>query len=292
MDLTVIVPVYHGEKTIRELYNRIKETLDGKFDYEILFIYDSGKDNSWEIIQELIGSDPSSVRGFRLVRNYGQHNALLFGMTKAHGDLIITMDEDFQHDPYHIPDLIAKQRTGDYDVVYGKFKSIQHPVPRIWASEMLRKLLILIVPGIHPDYSSFRLIKRSLAERINIIKNSYGFIDGYVGGCTEKITTVAIEHNRRTSGQSSYSFFKLLKHALFIVLAYSKVIIFLILTSFFVIISAVVLYIMNPRFNNPGMDRLVCLLFFVGIAILSVGLFTEIIYYIDTKRNAKISEIK
>ncbi|HBE42461.1 MAG TPA: glycosyltransferase, partial [Bacteroidales bacterium] len=222
MDLTVIVPVYQGEKTIRELYNRIKKTLNGKFNYEIIFIYDSGKDNSWGIIRELISSDPSIVRGFRLIRNYGQHNASLFGMTKAHGDLIITMDEDLQHDPNHIPDLIAKQRTGDFDVVYGKFNRVQHSFTRKWASKLLRKLLILFVPGIHPDYSSFRLLKRSMAERINIIKNSYNFIDGSIGRNTEKIATVEVEHNRRTAGQSSYSFFKLLKHALFILLGYSK----------------------------------------------------------------------
>lgn len=291
MDLTVIIPVYQGEKTIRELYKRIKETLDGKFDYEILFIYDSGKDNSWGIIQELIGSDPSIVRGFHLVRNYGQHNALLFGMTKAHGDLIITMDEDLQHNPNHIPQLIAKQRTGDFDVVYGKFNRTQHSFTRKWASEMLRKLLILIVPGIHPDYSSFRLLKRSLAERIIVMKNSYSFIDGSIGQCTENISTVPVEHYKRSVGQSSYSLFKLLKHALFIIIAYSKIIIWLFLISVSVIFTVALFYMINLRVNNPLMDRFVRLFFFIGITVFLVGLMTGILFYINKKQNSKISEI-
>ena len=63
MDLSVIIPVYMGEKTLIELYNRIKKVLDEKFLYEILFIYDSGRDNSWEIIQELIRSDSIHSKG-------------------------------------------------------------------------------------------------------------------------------------------------------------------------------------------------------------------------------------
>lgn len=288
MDLSVIIPVYQGEKTLAELFLRIRKALDGKLSYEILFIYDFGKDNSWSIIQELIRSEPLIVKGFYLRQNYGQHNALLFGMRKAKGRFIITMDEDLQHDPELIPGLIAKQQTENFDVVYGTFADYQHSDFRIWTSELLRKLLVKVVPGIYPAYSSFRLMKRPIAKKISDIKNSYSFIDGYIGQNTQKIGALIVKHNKRINGKSSYSFLKLIRHALFIILEYSHIIKWILFVATLLFATAVLLWLINCKVNNPPNASAVISLIVVGIICLMTGIMAKLIYYHNVKRNTSI----
>ena len=292
MDLSVIVPVYNGENTINELFQSTKQILEGRFLWEIIFVYDCGKDDSWAIIKNLCKLNSEHVKGFRLDRNYGQHNATLFGMKKASGDFIITMDEDLQHEPEFIPDLLREQSRGDYDVVYGKFIELQHPGIRIWTSEILREILKIIVPDICHDYSSFRLIKRSLAEKITVVKNSYSFIDGLIGSATENISSFPVKHYRRTGGASSYNYFKLFKHAILIAIAYSKIKTWLLLASFLFILSAAVMYLINNEVNNNSITSLISGFLIIGITLLSIALITVIIHYRNLNLNSEISEVK
>lgn len=292
MDLSVVVPVYNGEKTIYELFQRTSQTLNGSFSWEIIFVYDCGKDNSWSVIEDLRSANPDHVKGFKLERNYGQHNAILAALTEAKGDFVITLDEDLQHDPGFIPALVAEQKKEDYDVVYGKFERLQHPGMRIWTSEIIRKVLKIIVTGIYQDYSSFRLMKRSLAGQIAIMKNSYNFIDGYLGWKTDRISSVPVKHYRRADGESSYSYFKLFKHAIFIIIAYSKVKTWLLFLSLFFNLSALVLYFINYTAEHSTVNKIITDFFIIGIILLSLGLFAEIIHYSNLNLNKKISVIK
>jgi undecaprenyl-phosphate 4-deoxy-4-formamido-L-arabinose transferase len=292
MDLSVIVPVYNGEKTLPELYQRIRNALDRKYVYEILFIYDFGKDNSWMVIQELIYSDPSIVRSFHLKRNYGQHNAILYGMTRAHGNLIVTLDEDLQHDPEYIKDLISEQKEGDFDVVYGKFEKLQHQGMRVRTSEMLRLILKVFVPGLYPYYSPYRLIKKEVAGKISGLKNSYTFVDGYIGWTTNKISNVPVKHFKRADGESSYSYFKLLKHAIFIIVSYSKVKTWLLFTSLVLNLAAIGFYKFNQEGNSTFIGKTTVVLFSAGITLLFLALIAEILHHSSLCRNTKPVELK
>ncbi|MDX9929777.1 MAG: glycosyltransferase family 2 protein [Bacteroidales bacterium] len=222
MDLTVLIPVYNGENTIERLHERLRHELSEAGSYEVLFIHDSGRDNSWEIIRSLAEANPGTVKGFRLKRNYGQHNAILFGITRASGKFIVTLDEDLQHDPAVINALLEKQREGDYDVVYAAFNRLRHPGFRILTSEMLRRYLSNRVPGINPEYTSFRLMKREVAIRLSGLSNSYTFIDGSIGLMDLKTTFTMADHYRRADGKSSYSYYKLFRHAWRIAISYTK----------------------------------------------------------------------
>jgi undecaprenyl-phosphate 4-deoxy-4-formamido-L-arabinose transferase len=222
MDISVIIPVFNGVNTITELYGRIKKALNSKYSFEIIFIHDCGNDQSWDIIQDLVSTDPLTCKGFHLKQNYGQHNAILFGMKKAGGKFIITMDEDLQHDPNNIPDLILKQVEGDYDVVYGKFEKLEHPFFRKLTSGIMRFILLKMIPGLHPEYSSYRLIKKQLAEKITENNsNPFIFIDGEIGLKAFTISWTPVKHSKRTEGTSSYSTYKLIRHSLNIILGYS-----------------------------------------------------------------------
>ena len=117
-DLTVIIPVYESQLSLKELCSRLQKTISGiNISFEIIFVDDASKDESWKIIQELAASY-DNVRALRLGRNYGQHNALLAGIRSARGSILVTMDDDLQHPPEEIPSLISKIYDG-FDVVYG-----------------------------------------------------------------------------------------------------------------------------------------------------------------------------
>ena len=115
--ITVVIPVYNSEASLPELCRRLTEVLSAVgTSYEMIFVNDCSRDCSWEVISQLAVAVPG-VRGINLMRNYGQHNALLCGIRAARGDLIVTMDDDLQHQPEEIPRLLARLDEG-FDVVY------------------------------------------------------------------------------------------------------------------------------------------------------------------------------
>lgn len=287
MDLSVVIPVFNSEKTLPELYKKIRRELSAKFTFEVIFVFDCGKDNSWAVIEELINSDPSTVRGYHLKRNYGQHNAILFGMTKAKGDYVITLDDDLQHDPRFIHDLISEQKAGDYDVVYGKFEKLRHSGLRIRTSEMLRRLLRIIVHGIYPDYSPYRLIKNATAKKIAGLKNSYSFIDGYIGWATNKISYVPVEHYKRADGVSSYSYYRLVKHALLIAIAYSRIKTWILLLALVFNLIAIGFIVFDHDISGTVTSRIATGFLSIGICLLVLGLSAEIIHFGNLRRNTR-----
>jgi polyisoprenyl-phosphate glycosyltransferase len=290
MDLSVIIPVFNGEKTLPELTSQIRNNLDLKYTYEVIYVYDCGIDNSWNIIKELVGSDPSHFRGYHLKRNYGQHNAILFGINEAKGDFIVTLDEDLQHNPSFIKELVEKQKEKNYDVVYASFKRLKHPGLRIMMSEWLRVILKRIVPGLFPGYSPFRLIKGEVARKILILRNSYTFIDGYLGMVTHNFGYIDADHFKRIDGVSSYSYLKLIKHAFMIAGAYSAL-------KKWILISALVFNSLSISFLISGYMKGVSthkisgmLTGTLGILMLICGLIAEAIHYRGIKTNSMPQE--
>ena len=138
--LSVVVPVFRSAASLPELHRRLIEVLGtSPGDLEILFVEDCGGDGSWDVIQALTATDPR-VRGIRLSRNFGQHNALLCGIREARGDVIVTMDDDLQHLPEELPKLLKRLDEG-YDVVYGPPDQEQHGLLRNLASQMTKLAL-------------------------------------------------------------------------------------------------------------------------------------------------------
>ncbi len=106
--LSVIIPVYNSAESLPKLLAEMEHTLPAVADaFEVIFVNDGSRDNSWQVITGLIQTYPW-VRGYELMRNYGQHNALLCGIRAARYDLIATMDDDLQHPPAELPKLLAK----------------------------------------------------------------------------------------------------------------------------------------------------------------------------------------
>ena len=105
---SIVVPVYNSEKTLEELYTRIRDVFDHtmKENFELILVDDSSRDNSYEVMEKLHKAD-SRVKIIQMAKNFGQHPALLCGFSFAKGDFIITMDDDLQHRPEEIPKMAA-----------------------------------------------------------------------------------------------------------------------------------------------------------------------------------------
>ena len=288
---SIIIPVYNGEQTVENLYTRIKQFFADKYNYEVIFVYDCGKDNSWEVLLKIKMQNPQNVKLIRLSRNYGQHNALICGFEYAKGDFIVTMDEDLQHAPEDIQKLIDKQKEMDYDVVYGKYEIRNHSRFRNAGSSILKRIIDVGVPDIHPDYSAFRLIKAGIAKSCITMRNSYTFLDGYISWITTNCSSCIVSHSERQGGVSAYTFSKLINHTINIFVTFSNLPIrFLTKLSFFVLflmtLYSTYIIIRKLVFDDlaMGYPSLVIIVGFgVGLIMLALGIIGEYIYRINLK---------
>src|ERR1700757_4159747 len=162
--ISVVTPVYNGEASLAELCRRLSEVLPQiATEYEIILVNDGSTDRRWEIISGL-SSRFATVRGLNLMRNYGQHNALLCGIRAAKHDVIVTMDDDLQHSPQEIPRLLEQLEQG-FDVVYGVPTAEQHGLMRAVASRITRIALgTAIGRDLAKNASAFRIFHTGLRE--------------------------------------------------------------------------------------------------------------------------------
>ena len=212
--LSVVIPVYRSQESLRELYQRLVNTLTGlRISFEILFVEDCGGDNSWKIILQLAQED-DRVRGFKMNRNYGQHNALLAGIRAASGELIVTLDDDLQHPPEELPKLLAKIEDG-YDVVYGVPDQEQHGFFRNMASQITKIALQRAMGAdIARNVSAFRVFRSQLRRAFHQYRSPSVNIDILLTWATTRFTSLPVRHEARKHGESGYTMRSLSVHAI------------------------------------------------------------------------------
>ena len=212
--ISVVTPVYNGEASIAELCRRVGEVLSlVATQYEIILVNDDSRDRSWEIISELCSRSPA-VRGLNLMRNYGQHNALLCGIRAAQYDVIVTMDDDLQHPPEEIPRLL-EQLEQRFDVVYGTPKAEQHGFLRGLASRITRLALSMAIGReLAKNVSAFRVFRTRLRDAFAEYQSPFVSIDVLLTWATTRIGAITVGFEPRRSGSSTYTFKRLLRHAL------------------------------------------------------------------------------
>ena len=218
---SIIIPVYYAEKTLSELVLRLQNVLPSLFSqYELLLVNDGSRDGSWEIISAL-AKRHSWIHGINLMRNYGQHNAILCGIRQVKYDTIITMDDDLQHPPEEIHKLLEKLDEG-YDVVYGSPEQEVHSIWRNLASQ-LTKLALQGTMGAQTarKVSAFRAFRTLVTQAFQSYQNSYVNIDVLLTWGTDRFTSVPVRHDPRYAGESRYTFRKLMVHAINMVTGFS-----------------------------------------------------------------------
>ncbi len=219
--LSVLIPVYGGAASLPELVARLDAELPKNFrDWEIVLINDASPDGAWRVIEELAQRHPR-VRGIDLMRNYGQHNALLCGIRGARFELIATMDDDLQHRPEDLAALLGGLRD-EIDVVYGVPGRQQHSLARRFASRATKLALAHAMGARAADWvSAFRLFRTRLRDAFAECRNPAVLLDVLLSWGTTRFAAVEVEHQPRKQGQSGYTLGKLITHGVGMVTGYS-----------------------------------------------------------------------
>jgi undecaprenyl-phosphate 4-deoxy-4-formamido-L-arabinose transferase len=221
--LSVVVPVYGSERALPELVERLRTTLSELTQtYELVLVNDCSADGSWETISAL-AKQHSWIRPINLMRNYGQHNALLCGIRAAQSGVIVTMDDDLQHPPEEIPKLL-KLLAGGYDVVYGTPEQEQHGLGRDIASVITKiALQNAMGAGIARSVSAFRIFRSEVAKAFAHYEGSFVSIDVLLTWGTNRFAAIPVRHDPRRLGTSGYTVRKLITHAINMMTGFSTV---------------------------------------------------------------------
>lgn len=210
--LSILIPIYNEEENIPILYDnivKVMELLDR--DIEIIMVNDGSTDNSAKILDQLAKVD-NRVKVIHLRRNYGQTTAMMAGIDKSCGDIIIPMDGDLQNNPADIPKLIDKLNDG-YDVVSGwrknrKDNSIKRNLPSKIANWLISKISGV---KLHDYGCSLKAYKRGVLKGVKLYGEMHRFIPIYSCWQGAKVTEISVSHYPRIYGQSKYGIGRTLK---------------------------------------------------------------------------------
>ena len=281
--LSIVVPVYNSAATLGELVRRLNSALEPLHcDYELVLVNDGSVDGSWERIVEL-AADDDRVHGLNLMRNYGQHNALLAGIRAARHEVVVTLDDDLQNPPEEIPKLLAKLEEG-FDVVYGDAHERQFGFLRNVGTAMTKLALRWVIGSdIAGKVSAFRAFRTELRLAFADFEAPYVSIDVLLSWGTTRFAAVPVEHRPRAEGRSSYSFTRLATHALNVMTGFSTrplriaSLIGLVFTLFGVAVLAIVVitYVVEGG-SVPGFPFLASVIaIFSGAQLLTLGIIGE-----------------
>lgn len=207
--VSIVIPVYDSP-ALETLTARIEEVFQGRpEEYEIILVDDGspGK-GTWPALEQLARERPR-VRALQLSRNFGQHPATICGLREARGDVVITMDDDLQHDPRDIPLLLEK---ADHDIVIGHFERKKHPLHRRIGSrgKAIFDEIIFRKPK-HIQLSSFRLLSRTVVDGILSFSTPHPFLPAQMFHVSRDVVGVPLTHGARSAGRSGYTLRKLLR---------------------------------------------------------------------------------
>lgn len=220
-NLSIVVPVFNSADSLVALSERLNVILPSLApEYEVILVNDGSRDNSWEVITALKDTY-DWILGINLMRNYGQHNALLCGIRAANYETIVTIDDDLQNPPEEIHKLLAKLDEG-YDVVYGTPLKEQHDLWRSLASQVT-KLALQSTMGIETarQVSAFRAFRTYLRNAFQYYQSPFVSIDVLLTWATNSFTLIPVQHEERKYGVSNYTFRKLVVHALNMITGFS-----------------------------------------------------------------------
>ena len=207
MNISVVIPLYNEEESLPELYEWIERVMNNNnFSFEVIFINDGSRDNSWKVIEELAQKSPH-VKGIKFRRNYGKSPALYCGFKEAQGDVVITMDADLQDSPNEIPELYRMITEEGYDLVSGykekRYDPLSKTIPTKLFNATARK-----ISGIHNLHDFNCGLKE---YRLDVVKNIevYGEMHRYIpylakNAGFEKIGEKIVQHQARKYGTSKF----------------------------------------------------------------------------------------
>lgn len=292
ISFSVVIPVFRGENTLGPLFDGLNTFFqEYGASFEVIFVWDCGSDESKSTIEDLKSKHPDIIKCLLLSRNFGQHNATICGLEYATGDFVVTMDEDLQHNPRDIALLAAKQKEGNFDVVYGSYEELKHSAFRNITSRILKRLLSIGIPDLHRDYSAFRFIRQKIAKQLPSFRNSYTFLDGYMAWVTTKVTSCTVTHSKSGEDNSSYTLSKLVNHSVNIFITFSRLPIRAITVASFVsfllgLVYSAYLVVRQLLYHDlqSGFPTLTIILTLgISLILVSIGIIGEYLFNISLR---------
>jgi glycosyltransferase involved in cell wall biosynthesis len=206
MNLSLIIPVYNEEENLPLLYDSIWQALESvKGSWEVIFVDDGSKDNSFGVLHSLVEKDPEHVRVLSFRRNFGQTAAIAAGLDHACGEIIVLLDADMQNDPADIPMLLAKLDEG-YDLVSGWRKDRKDSRLTRTIPSNLANGLISWTTGVHlHDYGcTLKAYRRDALEGFRLYGEMHRFIPVFAHAVGARITELPVHHHARKFGKAKY----------------------------------------------------------------------------------------
>jgi undecaprenyl-phosphate 4-deoxy-4-formamido-L-arabinose transferase len=281
--LSVVIPVYNAEGSLPFLLERLRDLLPTVArHFEVILVNDASSDGSGAVVDQL-AQEYGWVCGIHLMRNFGQHNALLSGIREAKFEIVVTMDDDLQNPPEEIPLLLAKLAEG-FDVVYGYPEKESHGLLRNLASR-ITKLTLQTAMGVDvaSRVSSFRAFRSQVRTVFSDYRGAFVSIDVLLSWGTTRFASIPVQNPPRTIGTSNYTFKKLTVHAINMVTGFSVMPLqvasllgfFFALFGFFLLIYVLARYIITGD-TVAGFPFLASALsIFSGVQLFSLGVIGE-----------------
>lgn len=295
--LSIVVPVYRSEEILPVLVETIyremqKAALEDAF--ELLLVNDCSPDHSWSVICALADRF-SFVKGISLRRNFGQHNATMAGLNHASGEIVVVMDDDLQHPPGAIAEMIETLSNG-YDVCYTHYLNRQHALWKKAGScinNWVAKRLLNKPQGIY--LSSFKALRKEVVDEVIKYDGPYAYVDGLILDVTGAITSIEIEHQPRLTGEGNYNFrrslslwFKMATSFSILPLRLASYVGFSLAALSLVMIGVVLTQkILHPEVAAGWASLMATVLLIGGVQILCIGMIGEYLGRTYLKINGK-----
>lgn len=289
--VSLVVPGLNEAESLAELARRVKEALEGKVAYELIFVDDGSTDDSWKVICGLHAASPL-VKGIRLRKNFGKATALTAGFRKATGEILVTMDADLQDDPADLPAFLAKIEEG-LDVVVGWKVQRLDPTNRLVLSRIFNGT-VRAVTGVklHDMNCGFKAYRREVIQAIPIYGDLFRFIPALAAWQGFRVTEVPVKHHPRKYGSSRYGLERILRGffdllSVMFLTRYSKKpmhlfgLMGLVFTALgiFVNIYLTALWFMGQKIGDRPLLLLGVLMIILGIQFFSMGFIAEFLTF-------------
>ena len=219
--ISVVVPVYNSEETLSPLTERVRAVLGSDLSsFELILVNDGSTDRSWEVVRELV-EENDWIFGVNLMRNFGQHNALLCGVRLARFAIVVTIDDDLQHPPEEIPKLLKKLAEG-YDVVYGAPCNLPHSLVRNLLSRATKRVLGAAM-GIDRivDINAFRAFRTNVRKAFDDFHSPNPMFDILLSWGASRFASVEVIQEPRRIGRSNYTLGKLFNQAMLLITGFT-----------------------------------------------------------------------
>ena len=209
MKLSIIIPVYNSKNILNALAENINKIFFANhIKIEVILVNDFSLDDSWQEIK-ILKKKYDFIKGINLKKNYGQHSAIFCGLKNCTGDVIVCMDDDMQHDPKYIPNMLNELKYND--VCYVKYKKREHNYVKILISKLNNFISSFLMYKSYKIYtSSFKCFNKKICQKIISNDETFIFLDYWIFKYTSKITSIEVSHNKRFHGETNYGLRQLL----------------------------------------------------------------------------------